>query len=109
MELRAHYKARDLTILLLWRDRAARGCIFWGKVFVTPVIKFYIKQKYMQQLCYGSSGGDDVTALKEEIKERDELVAELSGDVTVLRAEMEALEKEFAECSKEKEHSKKEM
>ena len=65
----------------------------------------------MQQLCYGSSGGggDNVTALKEEIKERDELVAELSGDVTALRAKMEALEKFFAECSEEKEHSKKEV
>ncbi len=60
----------------------------------------------MQQLCYGSSGGEDVTALKEEIKERDELIAELSGDVTALRAEMEALEKKFSE---KKEHYKKEV
>ena len=67
------------------------------------------QQKYMQQLCYGSSGGDDVTALKEEIKKRDDLVAELSGDVTVLKANTEALERKFAECSKEKEHYQNEV
>ena len=36
----------------------------------------------MRELCYG----DDVTALKENIKEWDGQVDELSGDVTALRA-----------------------
>ncbi len=36
----------------------------------------------MRELCYG----DDVTALKENIKEWDGQVDELSGDLTALRA-----------------------